>query len=106
MRRYGLRRAALWRTCCRRIRRGRCPREASRRETIVGREHFIGQRAYHADSGHEGVILDVHLDVRPQTAKFQHDNTEPSDSNWVNLEKLKLLPPGRAAEGKGDKLKG
>jgi hypothetical protein len=36
----------------------------------------------------------VHLDVRPQTAKFQHDGTELADANWVNLEKLKVLPPG------------
>src|SRR5687768_5548994 len=51
-------------------------------------ESFIGQPAYHEDSGHTGVILDVHLDVRPQTAKFQHDGTDASIANWVNLEKL------------------
>jgi hypothetical protein len=58
----------------------------------MGREHFISRRAYHEDSGHTGVILEVHLQVRPQTAKFQHDGTEPGDANWVNLEKLRLLP--------------
>lgn len=59
----------------------------------MGREHFIGQRAYHADSGHTGIILDVHLDVRPQTARFQHDGTEARQANWVNLGKLKLISP-------------
>lgn len=68
----------------------------------MGREHFIGQRAYHADSGHTGVIVDVHLEVRPQTAKFRHDGTEPSDANWVNLEKLKLLPPETANDAEAE----
>ena len=36
-------------------------------------------------------VLDVHLDVRPQTAKFHHDGSDVSDANWVNLEKLKLI---------------
>jgi hypothetical protein len=63
---------------------------------MMGREHFIGQRAYKEDSGHTGVILDVHLDVRPQTARFQHDGTDAADANWINLEKLKLLPRGQA----------
>lgn len=58
----------------------------------MGNEHFVGRRAYHEDSGHTGVILDVHLQVRPQTALFCHDRTQPADANWVNLEKLKLLP--------------
>ena len=65
----------------------------------MGREHFVGRGAYHEDSGHRGVILDVHLDVRPQTAKFQHDGGEPGDANWVNLEKLKVLPPEMTDEG-------
>ncbi|HEY8668281.1 MAG TPA: hypothetical protein VIL86_16650 [Tepidisphaeraceae bacterium] len=60
----------------------------------MGREHFISQRAYHEDSGHEGVILDVHLHLRPQTAEFWHDGTRQEDANWVNLEKLKLIPAG------------
>lgn len=60
----------------------------------MGREHFIGKRAYHEDSGHTGIILDVHLDVRKQTAEFQHDGTEASDAEWVNLEKLKLIAAG------------
>jgi hypothetical protein len=47
----------------------------------MGREHFVGRRAYHEDSGHRGFIVDVHLDVRPQTAKFQHEGTEPGDAN-------------------------
>jgi hypothetical protein len=64
----------------------------------MGREHFIDQRAYHEDSGHTGVILDVHLHVRPQTAKFRHDGTEASDANWVNLEKLKLIPPEESGD--------
>jgi len=41
----------------------------------------------------------VHVDVRPQTAKFQHDSTEPSDANWANLEKLKVLQPGTTDDG-------
>ncbi len=64
----------------------------------MGREHFVGQRAYHEDSGHTGMILDVHLDVRPQTARFRHDCTQPSDAEWVNLAKLKLLPPAESEE--------
>ena len=68
----------------------------------MGREHFIGQRAYHEDSGHQGVILDVHLDVRPQTAKFRHDGTEASDANWVNLEKLKLISPEESDDEDGE----
>lgn len=59
----------------------------------MGREHFIGRRAYHPDSGHEGVILDVHLDIRPQTAKFQHDGTAADDARWVNLASLTFLGP-------------
>ena len=61
----------------------------------MGREHFIGRRAYHSDSGHEGIILDVHLNVSPQTAKFQHDGTEAEDARWVNLDKLKVFPPDK-----------
>jgi hypothetical protein len=64
-----------------------------KQEVAMGREHFVGRRAYHEDSGHTGVTLDVHLDVRPQTAKFQHDDGEPGDANWLNLETLKVLPP-------------
>ena len=30
----------------------------------MGREYFINQRAYHEDSGHTGIIRDVHLHVR------------------------------------------
>ena len=59
----------------------------------MGREHFVGHRAYHEDSGHEGVILDVHLHVKKQTALFQHDGTGLAAANWVNLEKLKVLGP-------------
>ena len=68
----------------------------------MGHEDFIGRRAYKEDTGHEGVILDVHLDVRPQTAKFQHDGTKPSDAEWVNLDKLKILPPRPNADPKAD----
>ena len=57
----------------------------------MGREHLMGRRAYHEDSGHTGVILDVHLNVRPQTAKFHHDGTAEKEARWVNLEKLKLI---------------
>ncbi len=63
------------------------------KEFMMGREDFIGRRAYKEDTGHTGVIIDVHLDVRPQTAKFQHDGTDASDAEWVNLAKLRLLPP-------------
>jgi hypothetical protein len=58
----------------------------------VGREHFVGRRAYHENSGHEGVILDVNLAIAKQTALFWHDHTNRSDANWVNLENLKALP--------------
>jgi hypothetical protein len=33
------------------------------KEQAMGREHFVNRRAYHEDTGHEGVILDVHVDV-------------------------------------------
>jgi hypothetical protein len=68
---------------------------------IMAREHFVNQRAYHADSGHEGVILDVRLNIPKQTALFCHDGTQASDANWVNLEKLKLLPPEAPDDDEG-----
>ena len=33
------------------------------------------------------------LSTGGQTALFWHDGADRSDANWVNLEKLKLLPP-------------
>lgn len=59
----------------------------------MGREHFVGQRAYHYERGLHGVIIDVHLDVRPQTAKLLPDGWDESRATWFNLENLKLMPP-------------
>jgi hypothetical protein len=64
----------------------------------MGREHFIGQRALHSDFDLTGVILDVHMDIRPQTAKFLPDGWDEHKATWVNLDKLKLLPPGKSED--------
>lgn len=58
----------------------------------MGNQHFIGRRAYHYENGQEGVILAVHLDVRPQTAKFLPDGRQEESATWVNLGSLKVLP--------------
>jgi hypothetical protein len=64
----------------------------------MGREHFVGRPAYKEDTGHYGRILDVHLQVRPQTALFWHEGTDQADAKWVNLEKLKLLSADEAEQ--------
>lgn len=64
----------------------------------MNRSDYVGNRAYHEDSGGEGIILDVHLDIPTRTAKFMRDNTDPSDARWVNLSKLKVLGPPSSSD--------
>ncbi len=54
--------------------------------------HLIGMRAYHRETDVTGIILDVHMNVQPQTAKFLPDGWEEERATWVNLVSLKLMP--------------
>ena len=64
----------------------------------MSRDYFIGHRALHSDFDRTGVILDVHLDRSPQTAKFLPDGWEENRATWVNLASLKLMPPAEPDE--------
>ncbi len=63
-------------------------------------DDYIGKRASDRTTNEDGVILDVHLDVSPPTAKFLPDSRKHNDAwTWLNLSTLRMLdseetPPG------------
>lgn len=68
----------------------------------MSKAYFIGHRALHSDFDRKGIILDVHLDRQPQTAKFLPDGCDEQRATWVNLSSLKLIPKDAEEAGCDD----